>query len=624
MSDRVISADLLEDGTTVSIERGVGVPDDAWLQLRVETSATGRGVARRIEVPLEHFLARRSGVGRLVNQQKIKVRIGERLRALVVQANRNSEHLRRALSDDAGLSAEELEVRLAESRFSRPLRPFQQRDLARLLALDNGANFSVPGAGKTTVAYAAYEAERVAGRVERLLVVAPLSAFGSWRDEADVCFSDPPVVGRFVGERIPNEVEVLLANYQRLDSGFDVLADWVTERPTMVLLDEAHRMKKGWGGTWGTACLNLAYLAARRDILTGTPAPQGPKDFVALVDFLWPGQARRILPASVLVGEPPVDAGSRVAAAIEPLFVRTSKAELALPSVEREAIVLPLEGLHRDVYMALKNRYAGKLALGRESQRNFRSMGRVTMYLLEAATNPKLLTAGSKEHADPDVFQHPPLDIEAGTPLAVALARFNKYHTPNKFKQLLRLIRQNAEQGRKTLVWSNFVRNLELLVPMLRIYEPALIHGAVPAVAPEGELSREVEISRFRHDADCMVLLANPAAMSEGISLHRQCHDAIYLERTFNAGQFLQSIDRIHRLGLKPDDETRITFLLTEETIDMTVDDRVRVKAERLGEMLDDPALSTVALPNEEDYGTPIDDDLDVEALFAHLRGEDA
>jgi hypothetical protein len=106
------------------------------------------------------------------------------------------------------------------------------------------------------------------------------------------------------------------------------------------------------------------------------------------------------------------------------------------------------------------------------------------------------------------------------------------------------------------------------------------------------------------------------------VSLHHECHDAIYLERTSNAGQYLQSIDRIHRLGLAPDQETRITFLLTGDTIDEVVDGRVRLKADRLAEMLDDPNLATVALPNDEDIGAPIDDGDDITALFAHLRGE--
>jgi len=111
--------------------------------------------------------------------------------------------------------------------------------------------------------------------------------------------------------------------------------------------------------------------------------------------------------------------------------------------------------------------------------------------------------------------------------------------------------------------------------------------------------------------------------MSEGISLHHECHDAIYMERTFNAGQYLQSLDRIHRLGLAQTQETRVTFLLTEDTIDEAVDRRVKAKAELLGEMLEDPDLAIVALPDEDDYGPVVDSIDDVAALFAHLRGDD-
>jgi SNF2 family DNA or RNA helicase len=119
------------------------------------------------------------------------------------------------------------------------------------------------------------------------------------------------------------------------------------------------------------------------------------------------------------------------------------------------------------------------------------------------------------------------------------------------------------------------------------------------------------------------VLLANPAALGEGVSLHQVCHDAIYLERTFNAGQYLQSVDRIHRLGLAPDVETTIYFLVTEETIDELVARRIEIKAKNLGTMLDDPAIATMALPDADDVGDPIDvgDSGDIAALFDHLRG---
>ncbi len=163
----------------------------------------------------------------------------------------------------------------------------------------------------------------------------------------------------------------------------------------------------------------------------------------------------------------------------------------------------------------------------------------------------------------------------------------------------------------------------ELTEHVLAPYEPAMIRGDVPAETTRpGERSRATELRRFRTDENCSVLVANPAAMSEGVSLHQECHDAVYLDRTFNAGHYLHSLDRIHRLGLAEDIVTRMTFLVAVGTIDETVDQRLRIKAERLSQMLDDEDLVAMALPDEEEgYGEVIDPD-DLEVLFGHLRDD--
>ena len=247
------------------------------------------------------------------------------------------------------------------------------------------------------------------------------------------------------------------------------------------------------------------------------------------------------------------------------------------------------------------------------------------MYLLEAATNPALLPAGSTS-GDPIEFRHPPLSVPEDASLHHLVSDYASYETPAKFVQLAALVERLRNDGRKVLVWSNFVRNLETLERMLAVHQPALVHGGIPSevTQPEAARVREDELNRFRTEPDCGVLLANPAAMGEGVSLHQVCHDMIYLERTFNAGQYLQSVDRIHRLGLKRHTETNIYFLITESTIDEAVSVRVELKASNLGTMLNDPAIATMALPDDEDVGDPIDvgDQGDIAALFAHLRGE--
>lgn len=600
------------------------VPPGFWLQLISEWGSDGDRPGEMITLSVEQLLARTSWLRPTCTRYGVEIQWQPELRELFQDIRAQSRLLDEALAHAADLDAAAVQARLAGARFRRELRPFQIRDLGRLLAVANGANFSVPGAGKTTVAYAVYEAERAAGRVEQMLVVAPLSAFDAWTTGAEECFAaaDRPVVVPF-GEEVSRDAEVLVVNYHRLYGRYEPLAEWVRRRPTLVLLDEAHRMKRGWGGTFGSACLNMAFLAARRDILTGTPAPQSPRDLIALLNYLWPGQTRRVLPSSALTSPPPADAGERIAEAIGPLFVRTRKSELGLDPAELQVAQVDLDPLQGKVYAALRDQYAGTLRVSMGDRAELARMGDIVMYLLEAATNPHLLSAGSAASDEPG-FRHPPLDIPSGSSLWQLLQEYNQYETPAKFRQLAQMIAANTAQGRKTLVWSNFVRNLLALNRMLAIHQPALIYGGVPSILtdPDARHTREGELTRFRTDDHCRVLLANPAAMSEGVSLHHVCHDAIYLDRTFNAGQYLQSVDRIHRLGLRPGETTRITFLVTNGTIDEIIDQRIREKSERLGEMLDDPDISTMALPSDEDYGPAIDTHDDLVALFAHLRGD--
>lgn len=624
MPDSALGLALAGSPPSVQASRIGEVPNGFWLQLISEWGADGEQPGQQVVLPLERLLAHMAWLRPACTRYDVGIQWQADLRALLEQNRAQRLLLDQSLTTSEPLDAAAVAGRLLGGRFDRDLRTFQVRDLGHLLSLPHGANFSVPGAGKTTVAYAVYDAERTAGRIEQMLVVAPLSAFEAWTTEVEECFpvGAQPIVAPYLDE-VPDDAEVLVVNYHRLGGHYDDLARWVARRPTLVLLDEAHRMKRGWNGTFGSACLSIAFLATRRDILTGTPAPQSPQDLVALLDYLWPGQARRVLPASALTTPPPVDAGHLVAAAIAPLFVRTRKGELELDPPELRVVQVEPDGLQKEIYQALRDRYAGMMQVSMTDRASFARMGDIFMYLLEAATNPQLLSAGSG--ADDEIeFRHPPLDVPPGSKLWDLLQQYNQYETPAKFKQLAQMIADNADDGRKTLVWTNFVRNLQSLERMLAVHQPALIYGGIPPAMsdPTAARTRESELSRFRTNPACKVLLANPAAMSEGVSLHHDCHDAIYLDRTFNAGQYLQSIDRIHRLGLLPGQSTRITFLVSNDTIDEVVDDRIKEKAARLGEMLNDPDISTMALPSDEDYGPAIDTYDDLVALFAHLRGE--
>ena len=148
-----------------------------------------------------------------------------------------------------------------------------------------------------------------------------------------------------------------------------------------------------------------------------------------------------------------------------------------------------------------------------------------------------------------------------------------------------------------------------------------IVHGGV-----QGD-ERAKAISKFRRDKNCHVLISNPQTLGEGISLHQECHDAVFVDRSFNAGQYLQALDRIHRLGLPSHQDTRIFILESQGSIDTQVDARLAVKIQALSELLDDATLVESALPSDDDSQSPLEllglDEVDIDAVLKHLGGLD-
>lgn len=616
----LLLASLSSNGTEVFL-RSMDAPAALWNSLgrNIAPGQTHTDVDGSLRVPIGRFLASRNWLGQALTTYACAIDVTPALAALLERSTSERSEIDSLLGTTPSQQpSAALASDLATAGFARDLRTFQLRDLGHLLSLSHGANFSVPGAGKTTVSYALHALERARGRVDRLLVIAPLSAFGAWADEVEECFVEPLRVARLT-ERGALSADVVLVNYQRLAASYDQITSWVADSSTHVILDEAHRMKRGKAGEWGRACLDLAHVATRRDILTGTPAPQHPNDFVALIDFVWPNQSNHILPESARRSEPPPSVMREVSARLTPFFTRTTKAELELEPPDRRAELVTMTPLQAEIYEALrtKMRYATNVRPRERAQ--WGKMGQVVMYLLEAASNPALL-ARAVTGAESVALQWPSLAIPPESDLGEKVLHYGQHEIPAKFEKLVTMVAANASDGRKTLVWSNFVGTITTLADQLLLpYRPAVVHGGVPSVAEEvNYLTREGELRRFRDDPDCLVLLANPAAMSEGVSLHHHCHDAIYVDRTFNAGQYLQSIDRIHRLGLAPGTKTRIRFLVCRETVDETVDERIRTKAERLAMMLSDTSLVTMALPDEDSYGEWVEAD-DLDLLLGHL-----
>ncbi len=577
--------------------------DFAQLVARIATGGQRGPLAA--EIDLDDFLV---GLSELGTWQHSGVDWEDALVALVNGVLDDADTVQRNLGGEAsaptGGDVDPDDVTgLLGTDWTADLTSFQQRDIARLLSLRHSANFSVPGAGKTRVGLAVFAAARERGEVRRLLVVGPKSAYESWVYESATCFKEP--LRSAVMERSPDSgAEVLIVNYERLGRSLAALATWLRAAPSMLILDEAHRMKLGASGTYGSACLALGPLAVRRLILTGTPAPNGARDLENLLSFVWPGHGKRVVSDAVGGGDL-----AYASAVLRPLFTRTTKKELGLPPFEPKVRYVDLPPLHQEIHDALKGSVFSARA---ESARgDLEALGKAMLRMLMAAISPALLLEGATRY-EPLEYQVPPLAASPDDSLFTLLQNLPSYELSPKYQETLKIVADNAAAGRKTLVWTTFVRSLTTLEKLLEAYGPAAVYGGTP--------DREEQLRRFREDPDCMVLISNPATLGEGISLHQVCHDAVYVDRDFMAGRFLQSLDRIHRLGLAPGTETRVTVLAARGTLDEVVHLRLDEKLQFMGRVLDDPAVQQLGDLEEEPSAAAGMDMADVRALLRYIE----
>lgn len=617
---------LVEGETAVELELD-GVTSGARSELEYALMLAG-GVAagRGYRVPAFAFRRASPEIAGLVHRADARVEIQAGVERILrtqlqeIQARRAAEAGIESMPPDAVISA----IR-ATGRFVRPLTDRQVANLGRLLPLQHGANFSVPGAGKTTTLLALHEALRGSGIADRLLVVAPKNAFLSWEQETAECFGeaeDAPRVTRLTAGRagvaaaLMNDPEIALITYQLLPNVADVVKGWARRHGTHVALDESHRAKAGYSGVYASAALQLAEVAVRRDILSGTPLPHAPEDLRPQLDFLWPGQ--RVLPDFRLLSESPPEVIEDVEQRVRPLYVRTTKEQLQLPELILRPIAVTLGPLQRELYELLRSEAARAAAgISSRDRRFLRSVGRHVVRLIEAATNPMLLThSGLVDPSSPDA-------IPQGTRAWELLRELARSEQPAKVARAVALAEERIAQGERALIWSGFVMNIMALERLLEAHNPVVLFGQVPTGEADDPDTREGRIRRFHDDPACRVMIANPAAAGEGISLHRACHYAVYLDRNFNAAHFLQSVDRIHRLG--SDRPSRVDVLEARGTIDSRIAERLRAKIGAMAQILNDEGLKALAYDPEDvvdefEGGIELED---IERIVDHLSSED-
>jgi hypothetical protein len=515
----------------------------------------------------------------------------------------------------SNLDLEELLADVGWDHTKRKLKNYQLDNLRRLIAIPHGANFSVPGAGKTTVTWALHLL--LQKQLDCLLVVAPKNAFPAWNTIIDECMSEhstgslrQPFTMLIGGEHqidaaLTTKTNRFIISYDQLIRVDRLIERLVATRATHLILDESHRMKEGYQSKRGAALLGISHLAKRRDILSGTPMPQSPFDMLSQLDFLWPGVG---LGTRISRGEAP-------RTVLGNLYVRTTKRDLGLPERKIKFVDVQMHPAHRALYSVIRDDLRAQASVMHSGRAAFDLIKarRSVMRLLQASSVPETLMLAMK-------------DVEGNVP---ALMKAVAEEGPStRIVEAARMARNFARAGRKVVIWTIFTYAVEKLRFMLGDLNPAVIYGAVGTGSDSDPTTREGNLKKFKDDSSCWVMIANPAAAAESINLHMHCHDAIYVDRSYNATHFLQSIDRIHRLGLPKDVLTYIYILRNEVppglgSIDFSVGRRLATKIRNMEKLLNDHDLHELAL-DEENAEAPIDDSIsvqDIDDLIEEIEG---
>ncbi|MBB2144579.1 ATP-dependent helicase [Pedobacter sp. LMG 31464] len=521
---------------------------------------------------------------------------------------------------------------------NRTLYDLQLLSSYHLAFSQNACNFSVPGAGKTSIVYGAYAYLRSLPKdnikyVNKLLIIGPLSSFGPWEDEYYECFAENPDVQRLSGgvskdDKIrhflsPHSAEITLISYQGVVSSLNDIISYLRrhENKVMVVLDEAHKIKNTEGGIWAQSILSIAKYCKSRVVLTGTPAPNGYEDIYNLYNFIWPDKniiSYHLYQLKEMTGNPFDVRIPSLVDMLSPFFIRITKGDLkkymGLPEpVENTPYYVDMGAVQREIYDFIEKNYLDYFQNLSDGKDITNTLVKARMIrLMQAGTNPALLQKPIEEYYREQGMSNE-LFID-DSDLIDKIIEYRQYETPAKFFKVAELVQDIIQRGEKVVIWGIFIQTIKDLQQFLKSLDIdcRLLIGETPIEfegISNGIDTRESIVRDFNSkDSSFQVIIANPFAVAESISLHKSCHNAIYVERNFNASNFLQSKDRIHRVGLKPTDKINYYYVLARNSIDETINERLIEKEKNMLRIIESKSIPFINM--NMDYESDLNDDI--------------
>ena len=486
----------------------------------------------------------------------------------------------------------------------RKLKSHQIKAAYHLYSVKNGANFSVPGSGKTSVVLSVFEKLKQEKKCNILFVVGPPSSFQPWKHEFKETLGRVPKTIILSGENkvvrkshyfksAYNAGELYLITFQTILNDYDHIITFFNQKKIEVyfVIDEAHYMKQ-IGGSWASSLLKITNYVKFRCVLTGTPIPKGYQDLFNPFDFLYPNSPPLSESEKIQINIWDKKNNTKkiqnlIHQKIGPLFYRVRKTELGLkPAVFNDPILVKMNHNEGYIYEMVKAKIfelSKTDFLRNEYLLSSLWKGRI-IRLRQAVSYPKLLLTAIEGYNE-NLIEH--------SELYEKIQNYDKMETPAKIARLIEEVLTLRKKHRKVVIWANFIGTLELIKRHFRELglRVEMIYGKTP-IKSNNQINYKVTRDGIRDEfvnpkSGLDILIANPAACAESISLHKTCYDAIYYELSYNCAQYLQSLDRIHRVGGSELRTANYHFLQYENSIDQDIKSNLELKAAKMYEIIE-------------------------------------
>lgn len=502
----------------------------------------------------------------------------------------------------------------------RKLREPQLWDAFHMVKMWKSANFSVPGAGKTSIVYGAFAFlnSKSINKVDKILMIGPKNSFYAWIDEFKMNFGNKKILNilnmqnsKYTNSKdkirdlryFSSDKNLILVNYESLPSLGEALKEIINER-TFLVFDEIHKIK-GIDAVRASVALSLAPMVKYKVALTGTPIPNGYQDIYNILKILYPDEYDFMFNFKVdkLKNANEIYA-KEINEKIYPFYCRTTKGELGIPLPNEDILITEsMTKEERILFQFLYKKYK-------------KSILALYVRLMQASSNPKLLLKKieiedyynifidtekeNREYSDDELEND--FIIEEINELEMVNI-INKIDFSSKFKKGIKKINELTAENKKVLVWGIFVDTLDIISKILN-------DNGIRNSVIDGRVSyddRERIINEFKN-GNIQVLIANPNTLAESVSLHQVCHDAIYFEYSFNLTHMLQSKDRINRLGLDSEQYTQYYYLILDNvesdrynSIDKKIYYRLKEKERIMLDAIEGTELKRIDFNDEDD-----------------------